>query len=162
MVADHPFLFAFGICMLAALAEGILAGKGGIAFLESLRQPRFAPPTWAWYFIGVLFYLVCFFITARLLQIDSNTPARNLGIFLVVALLCLNAFFNFVLFRARNLLASFLLFIPYDLVALGLLTCLVALDMAAALTFVPYILYLTFATFWGYQLWRLNCITRHE
>jgi tryptophan-rich sensory protein len=141
MVADHLFLFAFGIRMLAALAEGILAGKGGIAFLESLRRPRFAPPIWAWYFIGVLFYLVCFFITARLLQIDSNTPARNLGIFLVVALLCLNAFFNFVLFRARNL---------------------VALDMAASLTFVPCILYLTFATFWGNQLWRLNCITRHE
>jgi hypothetical protein len=29
MIARHPFLVSFSICIIAAVAEGILAGKGG-------------------------------------------------------------------------------------------------------------------------------------
>jgi translocator protein len=156
MLARHPFLVSFSICVIAAVAEGILAGKGATKRLATLRQPRFAPPPWIWIMIGAGYYLICFLVLARLLQTDSDNPLRNISIALVLALLVTNAFFNYVLFRRRNLLASVAIFIPYDLIAIALTISLFLLDETAVLVFIPYITYLIFANLWGYELWRLN------
>jgi tryptophan-rich sensory protein len=32
------------------------------------------------------------------------------------------------------------------------------LDQVAALTLVPYLIYLIYATWWAYRLWRLNAV----
>jgi benzodiazapine receptor len=156
MLARHPFLISLGVCVLAAVGEGIFAGKGAMKWLATLRQPRFAPPSWAWIIIGVLYYLICFLVLARLLGIDSDDPLRSLSIALMLALLVTNAFFNYVLFRLRYLYASVAVFVPYDLTAIALTISLFLLDGTAALVFIPYIVYLIFANIWGYELWRLN------
>lgn len=72
MFARHPFLFALAVCVLAAASEGILAGKGAMNWLATLRQPRFAPPPWAWIIIGVLYYLICLLVLSRLLGIAAD------------------------------------------------------------------------------------------
>ena len=155
MFARHPFLFALAVCVLAAASEGILAGKGAMNWLATLRQPRFAPPPWAWIIIGVLYYLICLLVLSRLLGIAAD-PFRNLSIALMLALLVTNALFNYVLFERRNLLASVAIFVPYDLIAIALTIALFLLDRTAALVFIPYVAYLIFANIWGYVLWRLN------
>ena len=156
MFARHPFLFSLAICVLAAASEGILAGKGAMNWLATLRQPRFAPPPWAWIIIGVLYYLICLLVLSRLLGIASGDPFRTLSIVLMLALLVTNALFNYVLFRRRNLLASVAIFVPYDLTAIALTIALFLLDGTAALVFIPYVAYLIFVNIWGYELWRLN------
>jgi tryptophan-rich sensory protein len=156
MLTRHSLLVSCAICILAAAAEGMLAGKQPMNALATLRQPRFAPRPWAWIIVGVFYYLICLLVLARLLHIDSGNLLRNLAIALMFALLAINAFFNYVLFRRRNLFASLLVFVPYDLIAIALMMSLLLLDRMTALVFILYLIYLIFANCWGYQLWRLN------
>lgn len=162
MLARHAFLISLGICILAAAAETILAGKQPMKFLATLRQPHFAPPLWLWTIIGVFYYLICFFVLVRLLRVEPGNMLRPVAIALILALLAINAFFNYVLFRMRNLFASLGVFITYDFIAIALTTTLLLLDKAAALVFIAYPVYLIFANCWGYQLWRLNQPTQEK
>jgi tryptophan-rich sensory protein len=155
MLARHPFLISLGICLLAAAAETILAGKQPMKFLATLRQ-HFAPPLWLWTIIGVFYYLICFLVLARLLHVESGNMLRDVAVALILALLAINAFFNYVLFRIRNLFASLAVFAAYDLIAIALTMSLLLLDKTLALVFIAYPAYLIFVNCWAYQLWRLN------
>ena len=156
MLLRHPIVVALGICALAAAAEGILSGKRPMEVLATLRLPRFTPPPWLWIIIGVFYYVICFSVLTRLLQMDGSHRLQYSATVLMIVLLGLNALFNYVLFRSRNVQAAFMLFIPYVLVAVALQICLFCVDKIAGFIFVPYLAYLVFATVWGYELWRLN------
>ena len=156
MLARHPSLISLGICVLAAAAETILAGRQPMKFLATLRQPHFAPPLWLWTIIGVFYYLICFLVLARLLHLEPGNMLRHVAIALILALLAINAFFNYVLFRMRDLFASLAVFVAYDLIAIALIISLFLLSRAATLIFIAYPVYLIFANCWAYQLWRLN------
>jgi translocator protein len=159
MFVRHPFLFSLGVCVLAAAAEGIAAGRRPMRFLATLRQPRFAPSSRAWIIVGVFYYVICLFVLARLFRIDSHEPLRNLAIAFMLALMATNAFYNYLLFRLRNLYAGLFVFVPYGLIAIALMLSLFVLDRIAALIFLPYVAYLVFAGTWAYKLWRLNRLT---
>jgi tryptophan-rich sensory protein len=156
MLVRHPVVVSLGICTLAAAAEGILSGKRPMEVLATLRLPRFTPPRWAWIVIGVFYYVICFTILTRLLEMDGFNRLQYSATVLMIVLLGLNALFNYQLFRSRNVQAAFVIFIPYDLVALALQICLFCLDNTAGYVFVSYLAYLVFATVWGYELRRLN------
>jgi tryptophan-rich sensory protein len=156
MLVRHPFVVALGICALAAAAEGMLSGKRPMEVLATLRLPRFTPPRWAWIIIGVFYYVICFTVLTRLLLMDGSNRLQYSATVLMMVLLGLNAFFNYLLFRSRNVQAAFMVFIPYDLVAVALQICLFFVDNTAGFLFALYLAYLIFATVWGYQLWRLN------
>lgn len=156
MLVRHPVVVSLGICALAATAEGILSGKRPMQVLTTLRLPRFTPPRWAWIVIGLFYYAISFTVLARLLHMDGTNRLHYSATVLMIVLLGLNALFNYLLFRLRNLLAAFVVFVPYDLVAVGLQICLFRLDNTSGYIFVPYVVYLVFANVWGYQLWRLN------
>jgi benzodiazapine receptor len=147
---------ALGICALAAAAEGILSGKRPMEVLATLRLPRLTPPQWVWMIIAVFYYVICFSVLTRLLQMDGSNRLQYSATVLMIVLLGLNALFNYVLFTSRNVQTAFMVFVPYDLAAVALQICLFCVDKTAAFIFVPYLAYLMFATVWGYELWRLN------
>ena len=96
---------------------------------------------------------------AQLLRIDSHDPLRNLAIAFMLALMATNAFYNYLLFRLRNLYAGLFVFVPYGLIAIALMLSLFVVDRMTALIFLPYVVYLGFASTWAYKLWRLNRLT---
>jgi len=156
MLVRHPVVVSLGICILAATSEGMLGGKRPLQVLATLRLPRFTPPRWAWIVIGLFYYAICFMVLTRLLEMNGPRSGQYSATVLMIVLLGLNALFNYLLFRLRNLPAALLFYIPYDLVAVALQICLFRLDSRAGCIFVPYVVYLVFANAWGYQLWRLN------
>ncbi|MGC2236576.1 MAG: TspO/MBR family protein [Pyrinomonadaceae bacterium] len=144
------------ICVVAAALEGLFAGKGVKAFLADLRSPRFSPPLWVWAIIGVFYYATCFIMLFRILRYDDNFSIRYIAFALLLVVMAVNAFWNFVFFRRRNLFYSFLLSIFYSLAALALFVCLYQFDYVAAYAEIPYLLYLIYALIWSYKLIKLN------
>ena len=71
-------------------------------------------------------------------------------------MMVVNALTNYVIFRARNLYLSFVIGAVFPVLDLTLFALLLALDQAAALAMIPYLLYRVYAVFWGYALWRAN------
>ena len=153
---NRAAVVALVACVVSAVLEGLFAGRGVKAYMQSLRQPPTAPPMWLWYVIGALYYVACFLIIYRLIGNVAPSPTRTAALILIFTVMGANAFWNYIFFRARNLVAVAVFNVPYSIAAVALLLLLVRLDGAAALVFTPYVIYLACANFWSYQLWQLN------
>ena len=68
MSIGFAILISFGVCVISAILEGVLAGKNVRQYLASLRRPRYAIPLWGWFTIGGLYYVICFVVLYRLLR----------------------------------------------------------------------------------------------
>lgn len=150
-----PLTYALVVCAISAVLEGVLAGRGVQARFANLRLPRYSPPLPVWFVIGGLFYLVCFTVLYRLFRLPAS-GLRDAALALIVGMMLMNALWNYVFFRARNLFLSFVACLPYGLVAVALFVLTLKLDRLAALALSPYILYLGYAIAWGYALWKRN------
>lgn len=153
----RPALIAFVLCVVAAALESVAAGGGVKARFAQLRLPRLSPPLTVWIAIGVGYYVMCFVILSRLLAAPLvNSAMGRVALGLTCALMLANAAWGLLFFRRRNLRASFLAFPPYVVLTLALGAALLRVDRIAAMILAPYLLYLVYATWWGYRLWRLN------
>ena len=156
MTAIPGILISLLICGTAAVLEGACAGKNVKAFFATLRFPRYSAPLWIWTIIGVIYYVIFFWIIYRLLRLD-NYPVRWYAAGgLIVLMMTVNGLSNYVIFRARNLYLSFVIGAVFPVLDLTLFALLMTLDQPAALALTPYLLYRVYAIFWGYGLWRMN------
>ena len=151
-----PFVLALGACGCSVILEGAFAGGGIKQRLAGLRVPRYVPPFWGWILIGVLYYLICFFVLHRLFSLPDTVPGRNLAVALAGGMMFINALWNYYFFRSRNLFHAWLIGLPYSLVAVILFAVLLGIDCLAAWSLSPYLIYLLYANAFGYQVWKLN------
>jgi hypothetical protein len=159
MIPVHlPSLWALSICLAAAIAEGALSGTGVKARIGELRNPGFGPTVWVWVLIGMAYYVLFFFVLRSLLTLQPTIHWTVAAIALTTLLLILNAGWNWVFFRKKNLRWSFLFFGPYLTVALLLAVVLRLLGNPLLPWYLLYLAYLVWATWWSYRVWRLNSI----
>lgn len=156
MAISHAVLISLGICAIGAILEGVAAGSNVKPLFARLRFPPYSPPLWFWYIIGILYYSICFFIIYRILRDRSGSSLGYVALTLILVIMSFNAFWNYIFFRAQNLYWSFVSWIPYSLAATVLFVCLMQFDKVAASAFLPYLLYLVYAVWWGRGLWKLN------
>lgn len=147
---------AVSICVVAALLEGVCAGTGVKDHMRTLKWPANSPPLWAWYVIAVSYYAIVFVCVYRVLEYPSTTPFRNAALALLLLIAVLNALWNLLFFRAKNLAATFVLSLCYSVIVVACWYCLTRFDGFAAVVLSFYAIYLVYANIWGYQLWRLN------
>jgi tryptophan-rich sensory protein len=149
-------LLSVAICVVAALIEGLCAGRNVRSFFEQVRLPRYSAPLWLWSIIGAVYYLVFGFVLYRVL---SHVPASVLAhsiLALVGAMMLGNALSNFVIFRARNLRRSCAIGDLYALLDVLLVFLLVRLDVVSAWAVSPYLAYRVYAVWWGHAVAELN------
>lgn len=152
----RAIIYSLAICALGAALEGLFAGSGIKQRLASLRLPPYAIPFWGWMVIGGLYYLICFAVLYRLFLLPA-APVRSVAFALLGAMMFINALWNYFFFRTRNLFHAFLLGLPYSLIAFSLLfLLLLRVDRTAGWCLVPYVVYLFYASVWGYRIWKLN------
>ena len=157
---NRTILTALAICFFGALLEGLCAGSGVKKYLAQLKWPSFSPPLWAWYAIAVIYYAIVFFGAYRILEHPTTTPFRNAALTLLFAVVVLNAVWNLLFFRAKNLGGTFIFSLSYSIVVIACWYCLVRFDSLAASMVGLYTLYLLYANVWGYRVWRLNSRAR--
>src|SRR5712691_11186006 len=155
MSVISAILIASAICVISARLEGLCAGKGVKAFIANLRTPSYAPPFWAWIIIGACYYIISFFISYRILRHSGDSLLKAVSLTLLLAMMGINAVWNYAFFRAQNLFLSFFAFIPYPLLAIALV-CLLQFEPLAAWVFLPYLAYLNYAAFICCKYWKLN------
>ena len=140
---------------MAAAIEGVCAGRNVRSFFTTLKFPPYSAPLWVWSIIGGLYYVIFWFVTYRLLRLDSSVM-RRVALALVLFMMLVNALTNYIIFRAQNLRLSFIVGCLFPFMDIALLICLMLLDTIAACALVPYLIYRVYAVWWGYRLWDLN------
>jgi translocator protein len=156
MTGTAAAIASIGICLVMAAIEGLCAGKHVKAFFSGLTFPRYAAPLWLWSVIGAGYYAVFGVILFRLLRSPDASLIKTTALMLIVAMMLGNGLTNYVIFRARDLRASFAIGAVFPVADLALFILLLRLDSTAAALLVPYLIYRVYAVWWGYALWRLN------
>jgi tryptophan-rich sensory protein len=150
-----PWLAALVACLLAVIAEGLLAGGNVREHLRQIKQPRASPPMWLWIAIGLAYYVICYTILFRLFA-RGGGGLRNVAVGFVIVILAANAFWNYLFFRAKNFFACLVLSLGYGILVVALLMMLAKIDRISAFVLLPYVAYLAYAGRLQYSIWRLN------
>ena len=154
---SRALIYALGVCIASVALEGVFAGSGIKRRLAELRVPRFAPPLWGWIVIGLCYYVICFLVLFRLFSLPPASGVQQRApLALLGGVMLTNAFWNYFFFRTRNLLHAFLIGIPYSVLAVVLFGLLLGFDRTAAWVLFPYLVYLFYANYFGYRIWKLN------
>jgi tryptophan-rich sensory protein len=144
------------VCVAGMISEAAFAGRAANPIMRSLKQPAWALPTLAWYFIGLAYYAACFASLYRVLNIGFGSWQRWLCLALVIAVMAANVAWNFIFFRCRDLRLSFFFFLPYTILVALLVYALSRFDRVSAMIFVIYLMYLPYAMIWSHRTWKLN------
>lgn len=144
---------AIGICVAAAVFEGLCAGTNPMGKLKALDQPNWSPPNWVCVIIGVAWYAICLTGLVRLLPYFDSLP---LPVVLLVALMLVNGAVNLFQFRLERLDVALASFVPYWAILAVVLILTWPLDRLTFALFAVYSVYQVYAAFWGYALYRRN------
>lgn len=149
-------LISLGICLVAAVLEGLCAGKNVKAYFAKLKFPPYSAPLWVWYIIGGLYYVIFFFVIFRVLKHDTDSLLVQVTLTLILLMMVANALWNYLFFRAQKLFVSFVVASFSPVPDLALFILLIRLDKLAAWALVPYLLYRIYGVWWGYGFWKWN------
>lgn len=156
MSSFHAVLTAIAICILAAGLEGVCAGKRVKSYFATLRFPAYSAPLPVWYAIGGIYYIVFGFVIYRLLLIEDGSSLLAATFGLIGFMMVANGLSNIVIFRMRNLFLAFVIGAIFPVLDITLFICLYNLDIIAAYSMIPYLIYRVYAVLWGYGLSKAN------
>jgi tryptophan-rich sensory protein len=153
----NPSVLALVICVVAvALESMLLAGATPRKRLDELRLPPYSPPFALWFGIGAFYYAICFIVLRHLLANRPFTPAVIVALALFIIAMLLYVLWNVWFFRWHDLRASFAAFFIYSFFIFLSAAFLITLYPFGAVLLACYCVYLLYATWWAYQLRRLN------
>lgn len=143
-------LIGFVIVTLCAPAFGVAATPE--TWYASLNKPTWNPPAWIF---GPVWTVLCFLMaTAAWMVWKRDGWKLPVGLYLVQ--LVLNAAWTPIFFGAHELGWALTEIIALWFAILVTLLSFLRVSMLAALMFVPYLAWVSFATFLNLTLWRMN------
>jgi tryptophan-rich sensory protein len=110
--------------------------------MTELRLPPYSPPFAGWIGIALVYYAACFVVLYRLFANHARSSAGTSALVLIVTIMGINAAWNYLFFRQRDVRASFWVSVPYAMLAVVLVALLFRTDYVAAWAFLPYVVYL--------------------
>jgi len=151
------------LTLLASVAIAQMAGVVGSFFTVSaidtwyvfLEKPFFAPPNWlfapAWIFLYTLMGIAAFLVWQKRGESGVKKALWLYGVQLV-----LNALWSVVFFGLQNPSLSFLLILVLWLLIILVTVKFWEIERVAGILFVPYVVWVGFATILNFAIWRLN------
>lgn len=157
MESKKRYVYSFWIllCVGTGLASGVLSRNGQMVFSVSVTQPPLSPPPWLFPVVWGLLYVLMGIGAARVWMSDGSLQ-RQKGLNLFVAQLVVNFFWSLIFFNLQCYPLAFL----WLLLLLGLVFWMVItfwnIDPIAAGLQIPYLIWLTFASYLSLGVWLLN------
>ncbi len=141
---------AFFVIVLAAASTGAIFQPG--EWYKNLRKPSWTPPDWlfpvAW---SVLYFMIA--VAGYLVWMAEPTHPAML---LWAAQLILNAAWSWLFFGRRDMATALVDVSAMWLAIAGFIILAWPISPIASALFVPYLVWVSFATALNYRVWRLN------
>jgi len=144
------------ICQLAGVIGSVFTASSVTTWYTTLVKPGFTPPgsviSAVWIALFALMSLSLFLIWRK--GISSTDSRIALGVF--AAQLLVNVLWSYAFFGLQSPLAGVVVIVVLWLLILQNIIRFWSISKDAALLLVPYIIWVSFAAFLNYTLWRLN------
>ena len=149
------YAFFIGVSEAVGLLSGWLTRAGTASYAEMIQKPPLAPPGWVFPVVWTVLYALMGISAARI-WLAPPSPARNRGLNLFWLQLAVNFLWSPIFFNAGAYgFALIWLLLLWVLVLLMILQFR-KVDLPAALLQVPYLIWLTFAAYLNWGVFRLN------
>lgn len=150
-----PYIFWIGLAEGVGLLSGLLSRSATSTFGETVIQPPLSPPAIVFPIVWTVLYALMGVGAARV-SLAPESQARSRGLNLFVTQLIVNFFWPLIFFNAGAYGFAFLwLLLLLASVILMTLEFRKTDPFAAALQ-IPYLLWLLFAAYLNFGVWRLN------
>ena len=149
-------ILCIAICQSVGVIGSVFTASSVTTWYPTLVKPWFAPPgliiSAVWIAIFTLMGLSLFLIWRK--GISSTNVKIALGVF--AAQLLVNMLWSYAFFGLQSPLVAVIVIVVLWLLILQNIIRFWSISKDAALLLVPYILWVSFAAFLNYTIWRLN------
>ena len=140
-------------------AVGVISGwisrEGITNFNETAILPQITPPPILFPVVWILLYGLMGISAARIFM-QTKSPERNQGLNLFIAQLIVNFFWSPFFFRGNAYGFALIWLLVLWILVLRMIQVFKKSDKIAAYLQVPYLLWLTFAAYLNWSVWKLN------
>lgn len=151
-------LWTYVIAIAIPLAVGALAGfltRDGVDALQEIQQSALTPPPIVFPVVWTILYSLMGVSLARI-WLAPESMARSRGLSLFLFQLIFNFFWSLFFFNMQLFGFSLLWIIALWVLILLMIFAFYQVDKIAAWLQIPYLLWVSFATYLTWQVWRLN------
>lgn len=142
-----------GLSEAAGALSGWLTRDGTKFYNEVIQKPPLSPPAIVFPIVwGILFALMGFG-TARV-SMASASKERSQGLNLFIVQLIINFFWSLIFFNARAYGFAFLWLVLLWVLILGMILTFRKVDSLAAVSQIPYLIWVTFAAYLNFWVWQ--------
>ncbi|MFH1175436.1 MAG: TspO/MBR family protein [bacterium] len=147
---------AIAVCELAGIIGAFFTVPSISGWYANLAKPEIAPPNWifspAWTILFALMGIAVFLVWQK--GIGQMKVKIAIGIF--AGQLVLNTLWSIIFFSLRSPGGAFIEIIFLWLIILATIIAFAKISKPAAWLLVPYILWVSFAGYLNFSIWRLN------
>jgi tryptophan-rich sensory protein len=121
-----------------------------------LQKPSLAPPDWVFFPVWTALFIMMGISLFLVWQKGREDKTVKTAIFLFAGQLVLNILWSFAFFGQRSPLLGLMEIIILWIAILATILTFRKLSRTAAYLLIPYILWVSFAAFLNFMIWRLN------
>ena len=149
-------VLAIVICQLAGALGSVFTSSSVSTWYPTLIKPSFTPPGWiigaVWIGLFTLMGISLFLVWRE----ETSGADRKIALGVFAAQLIVNVLWSWAFFGLESPLAGIAVIVVLWLLILQNIIRFWPISRNAALLLVPYILWVSFAAFLNYTIWRLN------
>ncbi|WP_312615181.1 TspO/MBR family protein [Oscillibacter sp.] len=148
-------IYAFFILLnLAASALVGRATSGAMAAYESVSKSPLTPPSFVFPIVWTILYTLMGISAAIIYQSDS--PNKNRALTLYFIQLLVNFIWSFLFFNLQMYGLSFFWLLFLLALVAAMIFAFFPINRTAALLQIPYLIWVSFAGYLAYSIWKLN------
>lgn len=143
------------IAQAAGLIGSVFTASSVQTWYVNLVKPTWTPPSWLFGPVWITLY-VFMGIAAYLIWQSRKMPGAKLALYVYGIQLCLNALWSIIFFGLKNPGFAFVEIIILLIFIIITAALFWRINKIAGVLFLPYIVWVSFAAFLNYAIWRLN------
>jgi tryptophan-rich sensory protein len=145
-------------CVVVGAAGSIFTAAGLETWYGTLKRPGLAPPNWVfgpvWTTLFVLMGIAVWLVWRQAAAPNASAARIAIGVFVVH--FAVNIGWSAAFFGAQSVSLGLLVILVLWLAIVATMAMFARVDRRAAALLVPYLLWVTFATYLNYGFWTLN------
>lgn len=149
------YAFWIGLSELVGILAGLLTRSGMQIYTEMVNKPPLTPPAIVFPIVWTILYALMGISAARI-WLAPESAERNRGLTVFVAQLIVNFFWPLFFFNLQAYGFAALWLILLWVLVLYMILTFYKTDRLAAWLQIPYLLWLTFATYLNLGVWLMN------
>ncbi len=150
----------FAVSIFVALAVGALSAfftKNSMGIYNDIVRPWLSPPSWAFPVVWTILFILMG-ISAAIIYLDKIAPTvqKDSALLTYALSLIVNFFWSIIFFGGRMFLFAFIWILLLLFLIIRTIMKYYKIDKTAAFLQIPYLVWVSFATYLTFAIWYLN------